>query len=36
MSSAPNTAPQLLPAPPTITITQIRKVWLIGWYEPGS
>ena len=27
----PSTAPQLLPEPPTITITQIRNVKRIGW-----
>ena len=27
----PSTAPQLLPEPPTITITQMRKVKRIGW-----
>jgi hypothetical protein len=27
----PSTAPQLLPEPPTITITQMRKVKRSGW-----
>ena len=31
----PSTAPQLLPDPPTITITQIRKVKRRGLYSPG-
>mmetsp|Transcript_23572 Transcript_23572/g.41691 ORF Transcript_23572/g.41691 Transcript_23572/m.41691 type:complete len:341 (+) Transcript_23572:2492-3514(+) len=31
----PRTAPRLLPDPPTITITQTRKVKRSGWYEPG-
>ena len=31
ITKPPSRAPQLLPEPPTITITQIRKVKRIGW-----
>ena len=30
-TNPPSTAPQLLPEPPTITITQIKKVKRSGW-----
>ena len=31
ISMPPSTAPKLLPEPPTMTITQIRKVKRSGW-----